>query len=151
MGALKSDFSWKTRVLPFCGKILVEKYIRPNRPWNLLSKHFRDQTNSKLWWRAEFAIYIEIFQKQCCAADLHIQKFENPLLGDFDGDFSQNTRFSRFCGKILVERYIQPSRFWNLFFKYFGDQTNAKLCWRAESAIFIEIFQKQGCAAHLNL
>ena len=68
MGALKSDFSWKIRVLQFCGKILVEKYIRPNRPWNLLSKHFRDQTNSKLWWWAEFAIYIEIyiFQLRFC-------------------------------------------------------------------------------------
>ena len=72
-------------------------------------------------------------------------------MGALKSDFSHNTRFSWFYSKILVGKSIWPARLRNFLFKRFGDQTNTKLCWEAESAICIELFQKKGHATGLQL
>ena len=43
-----------------------------------------------------------------------------------------------------------PISNWNLSLQRFGDQTNAKLCWEAKSAICLEIFQKRARAAGIQ-
>ena len=74
------------------------------------------------------------------AVSLQIQQSQKRLIEALKSDFSRKTQFSRFCGIILVEKYTRPSRRWNLFFKHFGDETNIKLLWEAESAIWIKGF-----------
>ena len=72
-------------------------------------------------------------------------------MGALKSDFSRSSRFPRFYSKILVEKYILTRGSWNFLFKRFGDQTNAKLCQHAESAILCRGFSEIGHTTGLQL
>ena len=58
--------------------------------------------------------------------------------------------FHVFLAKPSLKNTCDPLVHWNLSLQRFGDQTNAKLCWEAKSAICIELCRKQARAAGIQ-
>ena len=90
MGALKSDFSRRSRISLFYSKILGEKYIRSSRLRNLLLEDFEDETNAKLFLQAKYVILCRAFSKKGHATGVQHQKRDYPTFWLKNANFESN-------------------------------------------------------------
>ena len=89
MGALKSNFSRRTRISWFYSKILEEWYIWSRRLQNMLLEGFGDETNPKLCLQAEYVILRWLYSEKGHATGAQLEKRKKPAFWPKNATFDQ--------------------------------------------------------------